>query len=62
MAADLTHYAHEWAKAPSTAPQVVLVPEPLTKAEAEDILAVAAAARENEGLAALLRAAFADGA
>ena len=51
-----------FSNAPQFGPHVVNVPEPLTTQEAHDILAVAAAARENEGLAALLRAAFADGA
>ncbi len=39
----------------------VFVPEPLTMQEAADILAAAAATREDEGLAALLRAAFVEG-
>jgi hypothetical protein len=57
-----TDPALPYSNAPQFGPHVVHVPEPLTMQEASDLLAIAAAARENEGLAALLRAAFADGA
>jgi hypothetical protein len=50
-----------YSNAPQFGPRCVPVPEPLTMQEAADILAAAAATREDEGLAALLRAAFVEG-
>jgi hypothetical protein len=55
------NYAHR-APAPSHAPDVIYIPEPLTRVEAHDILAAAAAAKEDAGFAELLRLSTLSGA